>query len=336
MENRRINSKISNDLRALIIRSMNNGLTANNIGEQFGILPNTVRKIYSTYRRTANIHKRSAGHRLKKLSVLQINEICNWIDEDCSLSLRQLKERCLTQWPLHQISLSTINRALKTFHYSFKRISFVPERRNTPQIIQTRFEYAIRYNRIMFEREKIFFIDEYGIQVNSRTSYGRSVKNTRATKIKAQLRGRNYSVAAAMNVNSLYLFQIQDRPFNTVHFCEFITTLINHLHNDNIQGAFFVMDNVRFHTNEEVVNLIRSHGHFEVFLPAYSPFLNPIEELFNQWKHIIKRTQPTNEDELYAAIHNASEQITADNCLHYVQHMETYLGDCLEQNEILN
>ena len=95
----------------------------------------------------------------------------------------------------------------------------------------------------------------------------------------------------------------------------------NHLHNDNIQGAFFVIDNVRFHTNEEVVNLIRSHEHFEVFLSAHSPFLNPIEELFNQWKHIIKRTQPTNEDELYAAIHNASEQITADNCLHYVQHL---------------
>jgi transposase len=67
------------------------------------------------------------------------------------------------------------------------------------------------------------------------------------------------------------------------------------------------MDNVRFHRSEEVVTLTEAHDHFAVFLPPYSPFLNPIEALFNQWKQLIKRAQPTNENELYEAVPTASE-----------------------------
>jgi transposase len=84
------------------------------------------------------------------------------------------------------------------------------------------------------------------------------------------------------------MFPVQDRPYNIDHFSEFITSLINHL---NVQGAHFVMDNVRFHRSEEVVTLIEAHGHFAVFLPPYSPFLNHIEELFNQWKQLIKKNK---------------------------------------------
>jgi hypothetical protein len=323
---RRRNNKISDEIRELIINSMNNGTTANN-------------KIYSTYRRTQNTTKKIAGHRQQKISDAQKEQICDWVDEDCSLTLQQLKTKCfLTQWPnINQISLSTVKRAVQNFHYSVKRISFVPERRNTPDIIQARFDYAVQYNIIMLERDKIFFIDSM-IQVNSRVSYGRSVRNTRASKVKAQLRGRNYSTAAAMNDNSLYLFQVQGRPYNIDHFSEFITSLINHLNNDAVQGAHFVMDNVRYHRSEEVVTLIEAHGHFAVFLPPYSPFLNPIDELFNQWKQLIKRAQPTNENELYEAVHTASENISPENCrmYSYVQHMETYLHDCLRRNEIMN
>lgn len=188
----------------------------------------------------------------------------------------------------------------------------------------------------MLEKEKIFFIDEFGIQIHSRVSYGRAVKNIRANKKKAQIRGRNYSVAAAMNVNSLYLFTLQDRPFNADHFIDYIISLIDHLNNDGIRGAHLVMDNVRFHHNRDLIELIRNHGHYAVHLPPYSPFLNPVEELFNQWKHLIKVGQPTNEDELYALVHTSSDEINAEHCRRYVDHMESYLADCLQRNEILN
>jgi transposase len=89
--------------------------------------------------------------------------------------------------------------------------------------------------------------------------------------------------------------------------------LFEHLSLNGISGAYIIMDNVRFHKTELVVNLIRSYGHKAVFLLPYSLFLNPIENLFNQWKNLIKRSEPQNEDQLYEAVHNASEKITPEN-----------------------
>lgn len=333
---RRQNSKISNEVRGLIINAMHRGLSSVDVGRQFNVKPNTIRKIYGKNLRTGQINKQSAGHRRQVLTPQQKEIICDWIDEDCTLTLSSIKQKCLNQWPGIQISISTVNRALKEFHYSMKRVTCVPERRNTPEVIQSRFNFAIQYNRIMHEREKIFFIDEFGVQVFSRVSSGRSVRNTPAHVTKAQVRGRNHSIAAAMNCNSLYLFQIQDVPYNVNHFSEYLITLINHLHNDDIIGAYFLMDNVSFHRSVEIVNLIENHGHHCVFIPPYSPFLNPIEELFSQWKNYIRRSAPRNEDELYESVHTSSTHISPANCLNYVQHMETYLADCLQSREILS
>jgi hypothetical protein len=109
-----------------------------------------------TYRRTQNTTKKSAGHRQQKLSDAQKEQICDWVDEDCSLTLQQLKTKCLTQWPnINQISLFTVNRAVQNFHYSVERISLVPEKRNTPDTIQARFDYAVQYKKSILYKVKV-------------------------------------------------------------------------------------------------------------------------------------------------------------------------------------
>jgi transposase len=103
---------------------------------------------------------------------------------------------------------------------------------------------------------------------------------------------------------------------------------------DGITGAYLIMDKVKFHKTEFVGNLIESHGHHAVFLPPYSPFLNPIEELFSQWKGIVRRSEPNSEDELYIKVHNSSELITPENCANYFKHMERYIIRCLKKDVI--
>jgi len=50
----------------------------------------------------------------------------------------------------------------------------------------------------------------------------------------------------------------------------------------------YQVSDVAFHRAATVNELIISHGHNPLFLPPYSPFLNPIGNMFNQWKHWIK------------------------------------------------
>ena len=50
----------------------------------------------------------------------------------------------------------------------------------------------------MHQREKIYFLDETGIQIFSRRNYGRSQSGTRANRTVSTIRSKNYSISAAM------------------------------------------------------------------------------------------------------------------------------------------
>ena len=96
------------------------------------------------------------------------------------------------------------------------------------------------------------------------------------------------------------------------------------------------MDNVRFHKTQEVRALIETRGHNVLYLPPYSPFLDPIEDLFNEWKGIVRRREPTNEQQLYEAIHSSSEEISSDHCRNHIKNMERYIKLSLHKVMIIN
>ena len=52
-----------------------------------------------------------------------------------------------------------------------------------------------------------------------------------------------------------------------------------------------ILDNATVHHSDEIVRLIRSVGADVIFLPPYSPFLNPIEQYFNIYKRTLKKLQ---------------------------------------------
>ena len=56
------------------------------------------------------------------------------------------------------------------------------------------------------------------------------------------------------------------------------------------KNSVIVMDNATFHKREDTQNAIRNAGHELLYLPAYSPDLNPIEKKWAQAKAIRKRT----------------------------------------------
>ena len=65
--------------------------------------------------------------RHKKFDILHINYLKELLSEDYPITLKTMKTK------LHEIygidvSVSTIDRSLNEFHYSFKRIALIPEK----------------------------------------------------------------------------------------------------------------------------------------------------------------------------------------------------------------
>ena len=81
---------------------------------------------------------------------------------------------------------------------------------------------------------------------------------------------------------------------------------MHQIHDDTdaagLAGPTLVMNNVGFHKTEIVREKLIILDLLVKYLPAYSPFFNPIENMFSKWKNFVKRAQAKNEVELMAAM----------------------------------
>jgi hypothetical protein len=96
----------------------------------------------------------------------------------------------------------------------------------------------------------------------------------------------------------------------------------------------FVFDNVAFHKCVEIQEKITNAGHRLKFLPPYSPFLNPIENLFSKWKQLVRTANCNNEVELLNVIDEVYSDITTVDCEGFYRHMLTFLPRCISREEI--
>lgn len=65
-----------------------------------------------------------------------------------------------------------------------------------------------------------------------------------------------------------------------------------------MRGMTFVTDNVRFHHSKCIEDEIEKAEHKLEFLPPYSSFLNPIDNVFSKWKGAVKGGNPKDKEEL--------------------------------------
>lgn len=83
----------------------------------------------------------------------------------------------------------------------------------------------------------------------------------------------------------------ESRGTNSDHFAAFLNSLMDTLDKLDKKGMYLVMDNAPIHKTEYIHALVKGRGYVPVFLPPYSPFLNPIEEFWSQMKRIFRRQQ---------------------------------------------
>lgn len=333
-----IKKETSNEDRKRIIDAYLENKSAKEIALILKLNISTVTNIINLYINTNRIIKNKRGKPPnKKLTEGQENIIKNWVDEDCSISLVRLKQKCLEVFSIN-ISINTIGRVLSNFHYTVKRCYTQPLRRNDETAIQLRLDYAMNFMQILVthNHEKIFFFDEVGFSVSMRARRGRSVSGSRAVQIVPALRSRNISMLCSMNKNGMVHYSTSPYAYNIEKCLESLTFLINDLRNRNIDNCVIVCDNVSFHKNYQIKNLIEANGHILLFLPPYSPFLNPIENMFSKLKQYVRSRNPLTEENLLELINNGSQAITSEDCDGYFRNMLKYITMCINRQEIID
>jgi putative transposase len=83
-------------------------------------------------------------------------------------------------------------------------------------------------------------------------------------------------------------------------------------------GDIVVMDNLGSHKSKAVRRAIRRAGAKLIFLPKYSPDLNPIEQVFAKLKHFLRKAAARTPDAVCAAIAQILDTFTPAQCANYL------------------
>ena len=84
-------------------------------------------------------------------------------------------------------------------------------------------------------------------------------------------------------------------------------------------GDIVVADNLGSHKNKAVRKLIRDAGAHLLFLPAYSPDLNPIEQVFAKTKHLMRRAMARTVEAAQEHLATVLEKVKSKECGNYLQ-----------------
>jgi len=147
--------------------------------------------------------------------------------------------------------------------------------------------------RWLFRREleklppaSVYYLDECGVDHRLYREYGRAPRGERIYETVAGRRRERTSVIAACQNGKLVAPLIFTGTCNTeVMDAYFAQVLLPGLP----PGSVIVLDNARFHQSPSTAALVAAAGCALLFLPAYSPDLNPIEHL---WAAVKTRPPP--------------------------------------------
>lgn len=242
------------------------------------------------------------------------------------ITLKELKQKVLDDYGAN-VSISTIDRVIREFHYTLKSLVKVPQRRNCESTLQKRMEYAhmFRNLEITEKHEDIVFLDEVGFAVVTRPKRGRSRRGTSAYCFVTAARSRNISVVAAVNKNGVIYNKIHEKAVTGEDFKICLRELKMSCLEKGIENPVFIMDNARIHHYRGLQEVISLEGLRIEYLPPYSPFLNPIENIFSVWKNLVIRRCCKNESELKLAISDCFAEIKNSHCDSFYRKMLGYL-----------
>lgn len=143
----------------------------------------------------------------------------------------------------------------------------------------------------------LYHLDESGFDIDMKRNYGYQLKSKRLLAERSGNRkDKRISVIAVRNYNHDLLHPFYFKGSTNK---ELFKTYLNQVLLPNLpQNSYLIMDNASFHKGEDIEELIRSYNINLIYLPTYSPDLNPIEKKWAQIKSWYRKLQYDVDDKI--------------------------------------
>ena len=162
--------------------------------------------------------------------------------------------------------------------------------------------------------EKLVFIDETWAATNLTRSYGRAPKGCRCVGSAPLGDWQTTTFVAGLRHHRLTAPMVVDGPMDGELFLAWVEQFLC----PALQtGDLVILDNLSSHKVHGVQQAITAVGAMALYLPPYSPDLNPIEKLFSKLKTLLRKAAKRSTEELWTEIGELLNTVTSNECANY-------------------
>jgi transposase len=167
------------------------------------------------------------------------------------------------------------------------------------------------------EIERLVFVDEMGTNTSLSPIYAWAPKGQRAYWSVPRNRGANTTLLSSMSVEGMGPSLSVEGSTTSVVFEAYVQQVLA----PSLRGGqVVVMDNLSAHKGERVKELIEGRGCELIYLPSYSPDLNPIEEAFSKIKRLVRKAEARTKEALIEAIGSALSAVSSGDAYKFFEH----------------
>jgi transposase len=168
------------------------------------------------------------------------------------------------------------------------------------------------------EPDRLVFVDECSSNTSLAPLYGWARKGERAPQKTPRNWGKNITLLSSMsNEQGMGASLVVEGSTNGTVFQTYLEDVLCPTLK---RGQVVVMDNLSAHKAERVRDLIEGEGCELIYLPSYSPDLNPIEQAFSKLKSYLRAACARSQDTLMEVIGKALSTISISDALGYFEH----------------
>ena len=158
------------------------------------------------------------------------------------------------------------------------------------------------------DRRRLVFVDECGTHTSMTRRRARAPRGRRAFGSVPRNRGRVTTLLASLTLAGMGPALTVEGGTTTEVFEAYVGQVLAPALRS---GHVVVVDNLAAHHGARVRELVEAAGAELVFLPAYSPDLDPIEEAFSKVKASLRRAEARSRDALVEAVGEALRAVSA-------------------------
>ena len=293
--------------------------------ERFNVSNNTIKNIWTLYCDSGDVKfRQGARGRPKVLDEEDLNYIAAIKKEKPSETLENIQEKLL-QNANKEVTIMTISNALRKDLSGGQWTRKVLTKTATERFTPANEQYTEAYIAEIQSKDplRLKFMDEAGFALSEAVNRtrGHAPKGMRAIEAQKRMKTTNMTLNLMIGLDGTVFSSFVDGPSNRDEFLKFIDEAATSFSDDGSPvlqpGDVLVVDNATIHRfeAERVLRIFLNNIGVEyIYLPKYSPDMNPVEFSFNYIRTMLKsdRFAPLANDNLQYAILKVLDTISQD------------------------